>query len=145
MGFETWHDYGYGLCVSKLHIDSIERLQKLLDSAPEYKRSINEWLTETGIENPRFDDYMEYDQDFYNGIATIIKEVIQEAEGVEFTACSNFDGELYVIYGPSYPWFLPENEKALTAENIRDILIKYISILTDENLIIDYCSVENGG
>ncbi len=145
MSFQTWHNYGYGICVSDIKEQSLERLRQLIHCAPGCEASVKDWLAECEIEHPTYDDYMEYDQDYHLGLATILYEVIQEAEGVTFTPCDDFDCRTYLIYQPSYPWILPENEAKLTEERIADILGKYVRILTDEDITIDYCSVGNGG
>lgn len=145
MSYETWHTYGYGICVSNIKEPPVSRLQHLLHCAPEVEASVNEWLADCEIEQPIYEDYMEYDQDYQLGLATILCEVIQEAEGVIFTPCDDFDGWTYLVYQPSYPWALPENEAQLTEERIAEILGKYVRMLTDEEITIDYFSVENGG
>lgn len=145
MSYNTWHNYGYGICVSDIKEKSLERLQQLIHCAPGCEESINGWLAKCKIEQPTYDDYMEYDQDYYLGLATILYEVIQEAEGVTFNPCDDFDCRTYLLYPPSYPWRLPESEAKLTEEKIAEILSKYVHILTDEEITIDYFSVENGG
>lgn len=145
MSFTTWHNYGYGLCVSELNIDSVEKLYQLLERAPSYKKDFTDWVAECELEDPSFKDLMDFDEDYQNGVATFLKEVISEAEGIELTACDDFDGSTYLLYQPSYPWYLSEKERGLTEEAVASLIREYVSILTDEDLTIDYCSVENGG
>ena len=71
--------------------------------------------------------------------------MIEEAEGIVFSACTDFEGDQFLIYQPSYPWNLPEAETALTEERTDEILTKYVAILSDDPVEIDYQSVENGG
>jgi len=66
--------------------------------------TIHEWLSKSEITEPVWDDYMEYDQDFCLGLATILKKVIEEAEEIQMTACDDFDSVTYLLYSPSYPW-----------------------------------------
>lgn len=145
MGFKTWHNYGYGICVSDIVDVPVERLVLLLEHAPVFHQEVNDWLAEQGIENPAFEDYMAYDKDYMLGLSTFLTRVIEEAEHVCFTACDDFNGNDYLIYMPSYPWELPENERSLTEERIEEVLRKYVSIITDDELTIDYQSAENGG
>ena len=91
MSYITWHYYGFGICTDAIQTKDVERLQALLAKAPELEKEIQKWLTECGIEDPVWDDYMEYDQDYSLGLATIMKEVILEAEGIEMTACDSYD------------------------------------------------------
>lgn len=145
MGFKTWHNYGYGICVSDIVDVPVERLMLLLEQAPVFHQEVNDWLAQEGIEDPAYEDYMAFDEDYMLGLSTILSHVIEEAEHVHFTACDDFDGNDYLIYMPSYPWELPDNERRLTEERIEDILRTYTSILTDDDITICYQSAENGG
>ena len=145
MGFKTWHNYGYGIWVSDIVDVPVERLVHLLEQAPIFHQAVYDWLAEEGIENPAFEDFTAFDNDYMLGLSTILSRVIEEAEHISFTACDDFDGNDYLIYMPSYPWELPENERSLTEERIEDILRTYTSILTDDEITICYQSAENGG
>ena len=145
MSYKSWHTYGYGICVSEMEEIPAERIQELLVAAPKFADKINQWLSESGIEDPGYDDYVDYDQDFMLGMATILKEVILEAEGIEFTACDDYDGKQYLVYEPSYPWQVTQEETGLTEERIYRMLLKYVHILTDQEPDVDYQTVENGG
>lgn len=145
MGYQTWHNYGYGICVSDINTESVERLKRLLHCAPKYEAKINAWLKECGIDHPAYEDYMEFDQDYHLGLATILCAVMQENERITFFACDDYEGACYVLYAPSYPWELPEDEAGLTKERMETIFCKYVSILTNQEIKIDYQSVENGG
>lgn len=145
MSYNTWHNYGYGICVDHIKVDSIERMETLLTHAPSYRQEIHKWFKDCEIKEPTMDDYMEFDEDYCYGLATILKEVIQEAEGIEFFACDDFDGIKFLIYEPLYPWQMTEKDLGMTQEKIEKIFQKYISILTDEAITIEYQGVGNGG
>ena len=145
MSYQTWHTYGYGICVSDIKERSVERLNKLIALAPSYRQEISDWLEECEIEAPTFDDYLEFDQDYHLGLATILKDVILEAEGIELVACDSYDGDDYLLYGPSYPWSNVGQKRLKTEEDAEKLFQKYISVLTDEPIEIGYHSVENGG
>ena len=49
MSYTSWHTYGYGVCLSRLECDSMERMEKLLELAPEYYKSVQNWLKEQHI------------------------------------------------------------------------------------------------
>lgn len=88
MSYSEWHTYGYGICVSDITDESVERLQKLISLAPEYQKKIQEWLDESEISEPAYEDYLEFDQDYMLGLATILKEVIDpEASGGNASLC----------------------------------------------------------
>jgi len=52
--------------------EDVSGLQALLELAPEFKAKIEVWLSELEIKEPFWDDYMEFDWDFYLGLATIL-------------------------------------------------------------------------
>lgn len=145
MSYDIWHNYGYGICVDDIGEENIERLQTLLLQAPEVKAKIESWLTERKIKAPSWDDYMEFDQDCHLGLATILSEVIAEVEGINLTACDDYDGNAYLLYKPMYPWQMGDMDCGQTEEKIVGIFRRYISILTDTPIEIDYQEVENGG
>ncbi len=145
MSYTSWHTYGYGICVSDITEPSVERLQKLLAMAPVLEKNIREWLDECGISEPDYEDYMEYDQDFRLGLATILKEVILEAENVRLEACDSFEGKDYLLFCPDYPWNWNNQKQLMTEEAVDELFRKYIPVLTDIPIEIDYQSVENGG
>lgn len=145
MSYHAWHNYGYGICVDKIKVNSVEKMELLLSQAPKYQQEIHNWFEECEITEPAINDYMEFDQDFYLGVATILKEVIKEAEGIEFLACDDFDGIDFLIFEPLYPWQMSAKDLLITEEKINQILQKYVSILTDDGIIIEYQEIENGG
>ena len=145
MSYDIWHNYGYGICVDDIGEENIERLQTLLLQAPEVKAKIESWLTERKIKAPSWDDYMEFDQDYHLGLATILSEVIAEAEGINLTACDDYNGNVYLLYKPMYPWQMSSMDCGQTEEKIVGIFRRYINILTDTPIEIDYQEVENGG
>lgn len=145
MSYTSWHTYGYGICLTGMECDSMKRMKNLLKLAPEYHKSVQNWLKDQGIEKADVDDILESDQEYRLGLATVLRNVILEAENIRFTACDDYNSETYLVYEPSYPWDVSEEERNLTEETLCQILAKYISILTDKVFEVDYCSVENGG
>lgn len=141
MGYQTWHTYGYGVCVSDIVGVSVERLQTLLALAPVFNTKVKE----CEITEPVFEDYLDFDQDYRLGLATILKEVILEDENVNLDACDDFDGKDYLLYGVCYPWSHSTHRVLMTEEAVEELFRKYVSILTDKAIEIDYQSVENGG
>ena len=145
MSYSTWHIYGYGICVDHIKGCSVERLENLLSMAPEYQKDLHEWLEECEITDPSYEDYLEFDQDYNLGLATILKEVIREAEQIELTACDDFDCRKYLVYEAGYPWYFNKAKVLPTEEAAEELFRKYISVLTDDPIIIEYQGVENGG
>ena len=145
MSYYTWHTYGYGIVVSDLKNVTYERVEKLIQRAPKYEKDYKDWLAQCGITEPSMDDIDEFDEDYRVGLATTLREVILEAEGIELTSCNDSDGKTYLLYEPSYPWWLKDCERHLTETDICSLLAKYVSIITDEPITVDYQNPENGG
>ena len=145
MSYHTWHDYGFGICMDEIHIDSVERIHKLILKAPNLARDIAAWITVSGIEHPTIEDYIEYDQDYNCGIAVILRDVILEKEHLEFYCCEDFDGKQYIMYQPCYPWQMKWRDRMMTRKKLKKILTKYLRILTDQPFEIDFVESENGG
>lgn len=148
MSYHTWHDYGYGICVSDIREKNVARLENLLAKAPKFSQEFHEWLSEfTEDRLPEWEDYMEFENGWgFRGLSSILQEIILEAESIELLSCSDFDGRSFLIFTPAYPWTpLNDVEKNLTEEKVAEILKGYIKILTDEDIDVDYQSVGNGG
>lgn len=145
MSFEVWHIYGYGINLSELAGISFRRVVELVRTAPEYSIKFNKWLSEYDVEYPTIEDLEDFDCDYGLGLATVLQEVLRERENIEFRACDDFDGNQYLLFEKCYPWQMSDLEKSLKEEDIKSLLIKYLSQITDEDIEIDYQSVENGG
>ena len=145
MSYHTWSVDGYGICTSEI-VTTIERIEELLKHAPIFSKKLHDDFLEWEIDEPNIYDYLGYDCDYYTGIAFIMKEVIKEAEDIQLDTAENFDGDWYLLLCPWYPWTpVTEREKNLTIEELDCVFKKYIHIVTDDELIIKYQSVENGG
>lgn len=145
MSHVSWHNYGFGICTDTLASADVSRIRELIHCAPAYEAKVEDLLRDSEISDATSDDYLELEINNGYGIASIMAEVIGEAENVLLTACDNYDGEQYLLYMPSYPWSLRANEFNLTEERIRQIIEKYAAILSDEAVEVGYESVENGG
>lgn len=145
MSYTTWHTYGYGICTDEITTKDVKRLEDLLELAPDYCEHLQDILQYCGIENPTWEDYIEADGFCTCGLPSILGEVIAEAEGVELELCDDFEGRSFLLYCPRYPWNLSVKDSKLTEDGCRELFEKYIRILTDEKVDIDYQSVENGG
>ena len=124
MSYTTWHNYGYGICVDDIKTRDVTRLESMLKLAPNLDREIHRWLEEW---------------------ATILQKVIEEAEGLCLTACDDCDSRTYLIYQPRYPWALTQADRDLTEEHLAAMFGRYVGMLTDEVVDVDYQEVENGG
>ena len=145
MSYHTYSVDGYGICTSAIET-TLDKVKELLTYAPKFEKEIEEYFKEWDIDDPTLDDYLEYDQDYFSDIAEILRGVIKEAEDVELTYADDFDGIGYLLLCPWYPWsHVTEREKNLTIEEVDNIFRKYVNILTNKPITIEYQSVENGG
>ncbi len=145
MSTMTWHNYGYGICTSNLEVDSVERIEKLLDKAPDYKEKIHAHLKAKGISEPTLDDYYDATDESEYEIADLLMEVLWEVTGLNFVSCDDSEDNYYLIYMPMYPWNMDEANKSITEEEVANLIKEYVAIVSDTPIELDYQSVENYG
>ena len=145
MSYHTWHIYGYGIKTSDITDLTVEKLRNFIHLAPLYKNAIKQRIKERSYTDLALKEYIETDENESYGLAGVIKEVIFECEGIDLTACDDFDGNEYLLYEPIYPWYMNETDKTLTPENLSHIFKKYLRYLTDKEIEIAYYTVANGG
>ena len=146
MSYHHWTIVGYGFCVDDIQVASADRLKKLISLAPEFENDINQWMEDWELAGSSVDEYFEYEDDSsYTGLAPILRFVIEEVEGIGLIVCDDYNSNMYLLFGPRYPWNITETEKTMTEEKLNDMFRKYISIISDDAVNIDYYVVENGG
>lgn len=144
MSYHTWHDYGYGVNLYGMEFNSAERVVAVLTLAPNVLEQIKREFAENEITEPTVADYLEYG-DFMYGMAGLLREVIEEAEGISFYASEDFDGCEYIMYPPIYPWEMQAVDQTMSKEKVEEILNKYLKILTDSHYDIEMVECANGG
>lgn len=153
MSYESWHNYGYGICVDDISTNKY-KVFDLIHLAPKFEKEFYEWAEDyREDEDPEnikevitMDDIYEYEDNYCEcGLAPIIAAVIKECEDVELLCCSDYNCYHYLIFSVTYPWSMTEKEKNMTEEDVRLLIAKYVNILTDKEIDVDYQSVENGG
>ena len=102
MSYTTWHNYGYGICVDDIKTRDVTRLESMLKLAPNLDREIHRWLEECSISEPVWDDYMEFDQDFMLGLATILQKVIEEVAAQTLPTGYGYEYRSYSSWSPSW-------------------------------------------
>lgn len=145
MSSATWVNYGYGVCLKGLEFNSIERVEKMLSYAPNFRKTIHEWFKQCEIEHPTMEDYLDFDQDYYNGMAFLLKSVMVEAEQIPFASCDDASGATYVLFQPSYPWDMTRNQRKVTKRKIEKVIKKYLSMITDSKFAVCFEAAENCG
>ena len=147
MSYHCWTTDGFGFCVDDIHTTP-KRLIELAAMNEEVLRRVEEYLNEEHpgwtIESLNMEDFNDLEGNYgETGLAHVLYKVIF-AE-LDVTVASDFDNKYYILYEPSYPWNMPKNEENLTSDDVFKVFWKYISVVTDEYIFIDYRSVENGG
>lgn len=151
MSYQSWHEYGYGICVDDIKTTA-DKVFALVHMAPDFEKEFHKWAEYYKIENEveaitMYEIYEGWDDGSCceYGLGPIMSAVVQECEGIELLCCSNYNGEQYLIFSTGYPWNMTEKEKNITEEDIRILIAKYVNVLTDNVVNIEYQSVENGG
>lgn len=145
MGSAIWVNYGIGVCTTDLKIKSTKSVAKLISLAPDFNEYVKQVFADCDISKPTLEDYLELDEDYQNGIAYILQEVINELTEINVTACDDINGKRYLLYQPLYPWQMTNLEKGLDKQTVEDILTQYISVITNTEFAIDEISAENCG
>ena len=132
MSYNTWHDYGYGFCVSHLNKAALERIEQTFD----YDKNS--------------DDAFEYLSDYWDiWLQETVDYLNEKYESKSFIYSTDFDGDMYIMFSANYPWYSSEKDKSRTTTEIDEIFCEYMKpIVGNENFsisCIDYCDVENGG
>lgn len=149
MSYCTWTTGGYGICVDDIETTA-EKLLELAAMKPNVLKDVRQYLNERFEEDEGYndedltiDDFEELEGDYCErGVAYVLYQVIDE---IEVVFADDYGGIPYILYCPKYPWYMKEKEKNLTPEDVKNIFNKYISVLTDKSVTIDYYVVENGG
>jgi len=146
MSYQTWHTYGYGVCMDEIEVKSVDAVKRLVSLAPKLEDDIKDYFEGNDITEPTLKDYEAFDEEDENmGIAGIVQKVIYEVEEIELTACDDFDGLRYLVFEVSYPWRFLERERNMTEEDVKQLFTKYLSIITKQKVEPYYCSIGNGG
>ena len=154
MSYHTWHNYGYGICIDDIETTA-NKVFELVHLAPNFEKKFYQWVEtyredgdpESIAELITMDEIYEYEDNCYYecGLGPIISAVIKELEDVELLCCADYNCSHYLIFSVTYPWHMTEKEKNMTEEDIRCLFVKYIKMLTDETITVNYQSVEDGG
>jgi hypothetical protein len=147
MSYHTWHTYGIGFCVYDIQTTPA-RLLELAALDSQTLLDVENYLTERFdggylIGELTMEDFCDLEGDFCErDISYVLRRVIKE---IPVVYVDDYEGTPYILYCPTYPWNLTENEIGLTREKVEGIFEKYIEILTDDVIDIDWQEVENGG
>ena len=148
MSYHTWTTYGFGFCVDDIDTTP-EKLLKLAAMKPDVLKDVREYLNdifdgeEYKDEELTMEDFDDLEGDYCErGVAYVLYHVIDE---IRVVFADDYNGTPYILFCPRYPWNIKENEKNLSENDVIKIFAKYVNILTDKPIEVDYQSVENGG
>lgn len=161
MSMASWHNYGYGVCTSKIettadklkaYIDNHKKLksdfiryiadsEKLTDINEYGEIEIDMEKTEKSYENYSLDElielYADY-SDFGEGLNGIIQQAITEETGIPLISCTDYNNdENFAIMPSYYPWEVIGNNALMSIKSENDIKIIFaenIKALTDQSM-----------
>ena len=152
MSYQTWSTNGFGICVDDIFKDKSLTPKKFMELAamePSVLKIVQEYIDdicetdEITSDELTVDDFDELYGDYgEHGLSYILLNVITE---IPVVFADDYDGVHYILYCPSYPWTMYDNERELSEEDVVQIFAKYVNILTDVPVKVDYYCVENGG
>ena len=150
MSVQCYESRGWGIQFNGKNGNNttVEKIQAMLELAPELKEDVNSWLEDSciDIDDVEVSDYAEYDQDYCNGIPALIAQAMNEYYHSEFMCAeSDEDGCLYLYMPCAMPWEQDEFTRNLSEDAFEDALRKFYNILYDEESDIGFVSIPNIG
>ena len=147
MSYCTWSNYGFGIRVEEEDVSPKDLLAFMRKYRPNFCDCDGaEELTEENIkETVRY----EYEGDYYSncGIASVLSDIIRDEKKIDLVACDDFDGNIYLLFVPSFPWttISEEKKKIKETKDVIDLILPYWAELSDKGIEFDYYDVQNGG
>ena len=141
MSYSTWIVYGYGICVDDIETTA-EKLLELASMDKDVLKDVREYLDEVypngyKDEDLTLDDFNELEGDYCEkGVAYVLNQIIDDIP-IEFAY--DYYGVQYILYTPTYPWFMTDTDKTLTKE---DALIWIIDLVYMNDCFIELTTEE---
>ena len=126
----------YGVCVSDIKHYNTEKAEKFLNSLLDTAcRGIADNYFENKADGNDLYDWLDgYDScDGYSGPAACFKEIIRELEGIDVD-CDDPNGDQFLGISADAPWHFNEKTRNLSKEEFHEILSRYVSYFTDDEL-----------
>lgn len=152
MSYCTWITYGFGICVDDIYKDKSLTVDKFLNLAamePSVLKIAQDYIDEIcqrdeiSKEDLTIDDFDDLEGEYgEHGLALILNNIITD---IPVVWANDYDGAQYLLYTPSYPWTMDENEVNLTKDKVEEVFTKYVKMITDIPVKVTYYDVENGG
>ncbi len=132
MSWHGWHTYGYGVKISELGEISMSKVVELVQTAPNFAKDFNKWLSDCEIKEPTLEDLEEFDTYHCLGLVTVLKEIIFEVEKIELIRYQN---RMMVEWGDPMDHLIrmPVNAKELLCRQRQKILSVKVRIIHNES------------
>lgn len=157
--------HGHGICTDFSMRGKFEKiktsedlasLKKLINMAPKFAAD-HTMATLEAMEKRIFEDQMSLawaasdlmyaifgDDAGSCGLSHILALVIAECEDIHLVSTLDGDCNEYLLLAKKFPWQMTEREKSLTQSELDAIFDKYVSVLTDEPIEIQYMELDLG-
>lgn len=157
--------HGYGICTDfamdgkykKIKApEDLEPLKRLINMAPKFAAD-HTMTTLLSMEKTFIEDeaslawvasdlmYAIFGDDAGGcGLSYILSLVIAECEDVHLATTLDCDCSEYLLYSKKFPWQMAEREKTLTQSELDAIFSKYVSVLTEEPIDIQFLELDIG-
>ena len=143
----SFHIYGHGICTDDIKT-SIDKIKTLIAMAPNAQDMLKDAYADA--EEDEITDVEEWAEFMGQGwsdheeagLATILAIVINELEGIHLLATTDSQCVGYLVMREKLPWHQTYREKNLTEESLNNIFHKYVSVLTDKPITIEYKDIE---
>lgn len=136
--------------------EDLEPLKKLINMAPNFAAD-HTMATLEAMEETILEDKMSLagaasdlayalfgDDAGLCGLSHILALVIAECEDIHLVSTLDGDCNEYLLLAKKFPWQMTEREKSLTQSELDAIFDKYVSVLTDEPIEIQYMELDLG-
>lgn len=157
--------HGYGICTDfamdgkfrKIKtLEDLEPLKKLINMAPKFAAD-HTMATLLSMEKNFIEDeaslawvasdlmYAIFGDDAGScGLSYILSLVIAECEDVHLATTLDADCSEFLLFAKKFPWQMTDREKVITKDDLDAIFSKYVSVLTDEPIDIQYMELDLG-
>ena len=146
MSYHSYSIHGYGICDADNACKiTKERVEELLELSTDVSKYFHDNFG---------DDYTIEDLDDYESIETcecgvfaLLCDVMNDAdEGVRFISCSDYYNDHYILYEPTFPWYMSDIERNMQSSSIiAGMFARYAMILFGETPVVEFYTCENGG
>ena len=129
----------YGICADMIRDTKIEGVKELLRLAGAYDECMTECKTDQEIKE-WLSDYETEDAYIY-GIGALIYDAIRRNESCDVNIDDPW-GSVYVGLHPAMPWSYSQETKEMSEESYNAILSKYVKLVTDVEIPIQWWTVD---